>query len=176
MGTPVIVEAIRTPIGKRGGWLAGLHAAELLGAARARVFADVGAQRNSAHRLHAACHADIDGAGRDQSGDQMVGLLRRSALRVDSGCADLPRQSGVQPGHAGHVVGLFACLGDAAADDLFHRCGIQVRPLEQSALGHAEQFGGVQTGEPAAALADGGASGLDDDGCAHVQPFVRDRN
>ena len=36
MGTPVIVEAVRTPIGKRGGWLAGLHAAELLGAAQRR--------------------------------------------------------------------------------------------------------------------------------------------
>ena len=37
MGTPVIVEAVRTPIGKRGGWLAGLHAAELLGAAQRRL-------------------------------------------------------------------------------------------------------------------------------------------
>jgi acetyl-CoA C-acetyltransferase len=34
MGNPVIVEAVRTPIGKRGGWLSGLHAAELLGAAQ----------------------------------------------------------------------------------------------------------------------------------------------
>ena len=34
MGTPVIVEAARTPIGKRGGWLSGLHAAELLGLAQ----------------------------------------------------------------------------------------------------------------------------------------------
>ncbi|HMS77089.1 MAG TPA: steroid 3-ketoacyl-CoA thiolase, partial [Gordonia sp. (in: high G+C Gram-positive bacteria)] len=31
MGVPVIVEAARTPIGKRGGWLSGLHAEELLG-------------------------------------------------------------------------------------------------------------------------------------------------
>src|SRR5256885_8548968 len=34
MGEPVIVAAVRTPIGKRGGWLSGLHAAELLGAAQ----------------------------------------------------------------------------------------------------------------------------------------------
>ena len=32
MGNPVIVEATRSPIGKRGGWLSGLHATELLGA------------------------------------------------------------------------------------------------------------------------------------------------
>jgi acetyl-CoA C-acetyltransferase len=31
MGTAVIIEAARTPIGKRGGALAGLHPAELLG-------------------------------------------------------------------------------------------------------------------------------------------------
>lgn len=33
MGSPVIVEAARTPIGKRNGWLSGLHATEILGAA-----------------------------------------------------------------------------------------------------------------------------------------------
>jgi acetyl-CoA C-acetyltransferase len=33
MGSAVIVEAARTPIGKRGGALSGLHAAEILGAA-----------------------------------------------------------------------------------------------------------------------------------------------
>ena len=31
MGQPVIIDAIRTPIGKRGGKLAGLHPSELLG-------------------------------------------------------------------------------------------------------------------------------------------------
>ncbi|MEO7078075.1 MAG: steroid 3-ketoacyl-CoA thiolase, partial [Rhodococcus sp. (in: high G+C Gram-positive bacteria)] len=31
MGTPVIVDAVRSPNGKRGGWLSGLHAAQLLG-------------------------------------------------------------------------------------------------------------------------------------------------
>ncbi|MFD4434001.1 hypothetical protein [Nocardia sp. NPDC058497] len=36
MGTPVIVEAVRTPIGKRRGQLSGLHAAELLGLAPRR--------------------------------------------------------------------------------------------------------------------------------------------
>ena len=33
MPNPVIVEAVRTPIGKRNGVLSGFHAAELLGAA-----------------------------------------------------------------------------------------------------------------------------------------------
>ena len=34
MGTAVIVEAVRTPIRRRGGVLAGLHAAEILGCAQ----------------------------------------------------------------------------------------------------------------------------------------------
>ena len=42
MGNPVIVEAGRTPIGKRGGWLSGLHAAELLGAAQTGVLERAG--------------------------------------------------------------------------------------------------------------------------------------
>ena len=33
MARPVIVEAVRTPIGKRNGWLSGFHAAELLATA-----------------------------------------------------------------------------------------------------------------------------------------------
>ncbi|SLH87554.1 Uncharacterised protein [Mycobacteroides abscessus subsp. abscessus] len=98
----------------------------------------------------------------------MVGLLGRAALGVDGGGADLPRQARVQPRDPGDVVGLLACLGDAAADDLLDQGRIQVGAFEQSALGEAEQFGGVQAGEPAAALADRGASGLDDDGCAHL--------
>ena len=36
MGTPVIVDAVRTPLGKRKGWLAGVHPAVLLGFAQAR--------------------------------------------------------------------------------------------------------------------------------------------
>lgn len=35
MGSPVIVEAVRTPVGKRGGWLADVHPTELLGNRRA---------------------------------------------------------------------------------------------------------------------------------------------
>ena len=36
MGNPVIVDAVRTPLGKRKGWLAGVHPAGLLGFAQAR--------------------------------------------------------------------------------------------------------------------------------------------
>ena len=42
MGTPVIVDAVRTPIGKRNGALAGIHAAVLLGAAQSEVISRAG--------------------------------------------------------------------------------------------------------------------------------------
>ncbi|MDN5894654.1 MAG: steroid 3-ketoacyl-CoA thiolase, partial [Nocardioides sp.] len=34
MSEAVIVDAVRTPVGRRNGWLAGLHPAEILGAAQ----------------------------------------------------------------------------------------------------------------------------------------------
>ena len=37
MGRPVIVEAVRTPIGKRNGTLSGMHAAEILAVAQVEV-------------------------------------------------------------------------------------------------------------------------------------------
>ena len=42
MSEPVIVEAVRTPIGKRNGQLAGLHAAKILGAAQVEVINALG--------------------------------------------------------------------------------------------------------------------------------------
>lgn len=44
MGYPVIVEATRSPIGKRNGWLSGLHATELLGAVQKAVVDKAGIQ------------------------------------------------------------------------------------------------------------------------------------
>ena len=37
MAQPVIIEAVRTPIGKRNGWLSGLRAPDILGAAQVEV-------------------------------------------------------------------------------------------------------------------------------------------
>ena len=42
MGTPVIIDAVRTPIGKKNGALAGVHAAVLLGSAQSEVISRAG--------------------------------------------------------------------------------------------------------------------------------------
>ena len=129
--------------------------------------ANVGAQRNSAHRLDAAGNADVDRARCDQAGDQVIGLLRRTALAVDGGRAGLPRQSGGEPCGAGDVVGLFAELRDAAADDLLDQQWVDPGAFDKSLLRRAENLGGVQTGQPAPAPADRGADSLDDDRISH---------
>ena len=43
MGTPVIIDAVRTPLGKRKGWLAGVHPAQLLGFVQREVLSRAGA-------------------------------------------------------------------------------------------------------------------------------------
>ena len=55
----VIVDAVRTPVGRRNGDLAGLHPAELLGAAQRALVERTG----------------IDGPRGNQSGHQVHGLL-----------------------------------------------------------------------------------------------------
>lgn len=42
MGTPVIIDAARSPYGRRGGWLSGLHATELLGGVQCGLLERVG--------------------------------------------------------------------------------------------------------------------------------------
>ena len=131
------------------------------------VRACVGAEADAAHRLDTAGNADVDRAGRDQAGDQMVGLLGAAALAVDGGRADLLGQARGQPGDAGDVVGLLAVLGDATADGLLDLVGVDAGLLDHGLLDGPQQFGRMQTGQPAAALSDGAAGGFDDDRITH---------
>ena len=51
MANPVIVEAVRTPIGKRNGWLSGLHASHLMAAAQTAVVERAGIDPGSVEQL-----------------------------------------------------------------------------------------------------------------------------
>jgi len=55
MSQPVIVEAVRTPIGKRNGWLSGLHPAELLAAAQIEVVKRAGIDPASVEQIIGGC-------------------------------------------------------------------------------------------------------------------------
>ena len=98
---------------------------------------------------------------------ESVGLLAAAALAVHRHRADVLGQPGDQPAHAGDVVGLLAELRDAAADDLLDVAGVDAGLLDERLLGEPQQLGGVQTGQPTIALADGAASGFYDDRVTH---------
>src|SRR6478735_11072434 len=81
MGTPVIVDAVRTPLGKRNGWLAGVHPAALLGFAQAEVLRRAGVDPDLVEQVVGGCVT--------QAGEQSNDMVRRSWLY-----AGLPRHTG----------------------------------------------------------------------------------
>ncbi|MEV0688094.1 steroid 3-ketoacyl-CoA thiolase [Nocardia sp. NPDC050378] len=117
MGTPVIVEAVRTPIGKRRGRLSGLHAAELLGAA----------QRGLLDRadLDPAEVEQVIGGCVTQAGEQSNNVTRVAWLH-----AGLPWQTGAttidaQCGSAQQANHLVAGLIATGAIDIGMACGVE---------------------------------------------------
>jgi acetyl-CoA C-acetyltransferase len=117
MGSPVIVEAIRTPLGRRGGWLAGLHAGELLGAALTAVLDRSGVDPDLVDQVIGGCVT--------QAGEQSNDMVRRAWLH-----AGLPRRTGAttvdaQCGSAQHATHLVASLIASGAIDTGIACGIE---------------------------------------------------
>jgi acetyl-CoA C-acetyltransferase len=117
MGEPVIVEAVRTPIGKRGGWLAGLHAAELLGAAQSALLERAG--------LDPALVEQVIGGAVTQAGEQAGNLSRTAWLH-----AGLPETTGAttidaQCGSAQQATHLVAGLIAAGAISAGVACGAE---------------------------------------------------
>ncbi|MBU1801716.1 steroid 3-ketoacyl-CoA thiolase [Nocardioides sp.] len=81
MGTPVIIDAVRTPLGKRNGWLAGLHPAVLLGLAQREVIERAGIDPELVEQVVGGCVT--------QAGEQSNGMVRRAWLH-----AGLPQHTG----------------------------------------------------------------------------------
>lgn len=104
MGKPVIVEAVRTPIGKRGGRLSGLHAAEVLGAA----------QRGLVDRcaIDPGLVEQVIGGCVTQAGEQSNNVTRNAWLHQDlpreTGCTTVDSQCGSAQQAAHLVAGLIA--------------------------------------------------------------------
>ena len=117
MGVPVIVDAVRTPIGRRGGWLAGLHAAELLGAAQRALIDRTG--------LDPALVEQAIGGCVTQGGEQSSNITRTAWLH-----AGLPHTTGcltidAQCGSAQHAAHLVAGLIAADAVEAGVACGVE---------------------------------------------------
>ena len=117
MGNPVIVEATRSPIGKRNGWLSGLHATELLGAVQKAVVNRAGVDPADVEQVIGGCVT--------QYGEQSNNVTRVAWLT-----AGLPEQVGAttvdcQCGSAQQANHLVAGLIAAGAIDVGIACGVE---------------------------------------------------
>jgi acetyl-CoA C-acetyltransferase len=117
VGTPVIVEAVRTPIGKRGGWLSGLHAAETLGAVQVGLLERAGVDPALVEQVIGGCVT--------QAGAQSNNVTRTAWL-----AAGLPWQVGAttidcQCGSAQQANHLIAGLIATGAIDMGIACGVE---------------------------------------------------
>ncbi|MCW4355706.1 steroid 3-ketoacyl-CoA thiolase [Hoyosella sp. YIM 151337] len=117
MRHPVIIDAARTPIGKRNGWLSGLHPAEILGAAQTALL-----ERNQAdpHTIE-----QVIGGTVTQAGEQAGNVTRTAWLH-----AGLPQTTGAttidaQCGSAQQAAHLIAGLIASGAIDAGIACGVE---------------------------------------------------
>jgi acetyl-CoA C-acetyltransferase len=117
VGTAVIVEAVRTPIGRRGGWLAGLHAAELLGAAQRAVVERAGIDPALVEQVAGGC---VTQAGEQSSNITRTGWLH-AGLPYSTGCMTIDAQCGSAQ-QSMHVI---AGLISAGAIDAGIACGVE---------------------------------------------------
>ncbi|WP_433477642.1 steroid 3-ketoacyl-CoA thiolase [Spirillospora sp. CA-142024] len=118
MGTPVIVEAVRTPLGKRNGWLAGLKPMAVLAHALNAAVERSGIDAAEVEQVFAGCVT--------QAGEQGSHIGRYSWLY-----AGLPWQAGVttidaQCGSSQQAVHLAASQIAAGVVDVAVGCGVEV--------------------------------------------------
>jgi acetyl-CoA C-acetyltransferase len=117
MGSPVLVEAVRTPIGKRGGELSGLHATDLLGTAQRGVLERAGLDPRLVEQVVGGCVT--------QAGEQSNNVTRTAWL-----AAGLPWQTGAQTvdcqcGSAQQAAHLIAGQIASGAIDVGIACGVE---------------------------------------------------
>jgi acetyl-CoA C-acetyltransferase len=117
MGTAVIVEAVRTPVGKRGGALSGLHAAEILGAAQAALLDRAGIDPAVVEQVAGGC---VTQAG-EQAGNVTRTAWLHAGLPYRCGCMTLDAQCGSAQQAAHLVAGLIA----ADAIGVGVACGVE---------------------------------------------------
>ena len=104
MSRPVIVEAVRTPIGKRNGWMSGFHPAELLGLSLNGVIERAGIDPREVEQAVGGCVT--------KAGEQSFNVTRMawlgSGLPYTTGATTVDCQCGSSQQANGIVAGLIA--------------------------------------------------------------------
>jgi acetyl-CoA C-acetyltransferase len=117
VGTAVIVEAVRTPIGKRRGALAGLHPAEILGSAQTALVERAGIEPAEVEQIAGGC---VTQAG-EQAGNVTRTAWLHAGMPIHAGCLTLDAQCG----SAQQAVHVIAGLIAAGAIDVGIGCGVE---------------------------------------------------
>ena len=137
MAQPVIVEAVRTPIGKRNGGLAGLHAAELLGIAQVELVKRSGIDPAEVEQIVGGC---VTQAGEQASNVTRTAWLSQS-LPYEVAATTIDCQCGSSQ-QANHFV---ANLVAAGAIEVGIACGVEA--MSRIGLG-ANAFNGPGRSRP----------------------------
>ncbi|HYA69261.1 MAG TPA: steroid 3-ketoacyl-CoA thiolase [Acidimicrobiales bacterium] len=138
MAKPVIVEAVRTPIGKRNGQLAGLHAAELLGAAQVELVKRAGLDPAEVEQVVGGC---VTQAGEQASNVTRTAWLSQS-LPYEVAATTIDCQCGSSQ-QANHFISNLIAAG---AMDVGIACGVEA--MSRVGLG-ANVFNGPGSSRPA---------------------------
>ncbi|MGV8871289.1 MAG: steroid 3-ketoacyl-CoA thiolase [Rhodococcus sp. (in: high G+C Gram-positive bacteria)] len=117
MGTPVIVDALRTPIAKRRGGLSGLHAAEILGLVQRGIVERVGIDPTLVEQVAGGCVTQV--------GEQSNNITRTAWLHAGlpwtTGCFTVDAQCGSAQQSTHLITGLIA----TGAIDIGIACGVE---------------------------------------------------
>src|SRR5437588_7515529 len=117
MAEPVIVEAARTPIGKRNGWLSGLHPTELLSAAQIEVVKRAGIEPGQVEQIVGGCVT--------QAGEQGANVTRNAWLSAGYPFEVAATTVDCQCGSAQQANHMIAGLIAADAIDIGIGCGVE---------------------------------------------------
>jgi acetyl-CoA C-acetyltransferase len=117
MHEPVIVEAVRTPIGKRNGVLAGLHAAELLGSALVEVVKRAGIEPSEVGQVIGGCVT--------QAGEQACNVARNAWLGMGLPYEVAATTVDAQCGSSQQANNLIAGLIASSGIDVGIACGVE---------------------------------------------------
>ena len=114
---PVIVEAVRTPIGKRNGWLSGLHPAEILAQAQIGVLEKAGVEPKELEQIVGGCVT--------QAGEQGSNVTRNAWLSLghtpEVACTTVDCQCGSGQQANNFIAGLI----EIGAIDVGIGCGVE---------------------------------------------------
>jgi acetyl-CoA C-acetyltransferase len=117
MPEPVIVAAARTPIGKRNGWLAGLHPAQLLGHVQTEVVRRAGIDPADVEQIIAGCVT--------QAGEQAGNVARNAWLGAKQPYQVAATTVDCQCGSSQQANHMIAGLISTGAIDIGIACGVE---------------------------------------------------